>query len=176
MKRRGVVAGRGVDRVREQPGSGSRPHQQHRCVCGGRQGRARRRSKLTTWNGPGRRAPGVVAGFEVDRLHAGRGAEAAGVLAGQAGGGDAGRQGQLSGGEVGPLACSQPILLARWATELTWSADDRNRISGGSGASRRRQSKRLLTQQGAVMTWDAAGGHTAVLYTNDTQPGRDLCA
>ena len=30
--------------------------------------------------------------------------------------------------------------------------------------------KRELTQQGAVMTWDEAGGHTAVLYTNDTSP------
>lgn len=30
--------------------------------------------------------------------------------------------------------------------------------------------KRELTQQGAVMTWDVAGGHTAVLYSNDTSP------
>ena len=30
--------------------------------------------------------------------------------------------------------------------------------------------KRELTQQGAVMAWDEAGGHTAVLYSNDTSP------
>jgi dipeptidyl aminopeptidase/acylaminoacyl peptidase len=30
--------------------------------------------------------------------------------------------------------------------------------------------KKELTQQGAVMTWDQEGGHTAVLYTNDTSP------
>ena len=30
--------------------------------------------------------------------------------------------------------------------------------------------KRELTQQGTVMTWDEAGGHTAVLYSNDTSP------
>ena len=28
----------------------------------------------------------------------------------------------------------------------------------------------LLTQQGSVATWDAAAGHTAVLYTNDSDP------
>jgi dipeptidyl aminopeptidase/acylaminoacyl peptidase len=31
--------------------------------------------------------------------------------------------------------------------------------------------KRIVTQQGTVLSWDAAGGHTAVLYTNDTAPG-----
>ncbi|HEY2468443.1 MAG TPA: S9 family peptidase [Terracidiphilus sp.] len=30
--------------------------------------------------------------------------------------------------------------------------------------------KRELSQQGTVMTWDEAGGHTAVLYSNDTSP------
>ncbi len=30
--------------------------------------------------------------------------------------------------------------------------------------------KRLVAQKGAVMTWDAAAGHTAVLYTNDNSP------
>jgi dipeptidyl aminopeptidase/acylaminoacyl peptidase len=30
--------------------------------------------------------------------------------------------------------------------------------------------KKELTQQGAVTTWDQEGGHTAVLYTNDTSP------
>jgi len=48
-------------------------------------------------------------------------------------------------------------------------ADDRNAYPAevelnGDGI------KRELTQQGAVMTWDEAGGHTAVLYTNDTSP------
>ncbi len=48
-------------------------------------------------------------------------------------------------------------------------ADDRNTYPAevelaGDGI------KRELTQQGAVMTWDEAGGHTAVLYTNDTSP------
>jgi dipeptidyl aminopeptidase/acylaminoacyl peptidase len=48
-------------------------------------------------------------------------------------------------------------------------ADDRNEYPAdvdlhGDGI------KRLLPQQGAVMTWDQAGGHTAVLYTNDTSP------
>jgi len=47
--------------------------------------------------------------------------------------------------------------------------DDRNHYPAevelaGNGA------KRLLTQQGAVMAWDAAAGHTAVLYTNDSAP------
>lgn len=32
------------------------------------------------------------------------------------------------------------------------------------------EDKRLLSQQGAVMGWDAAAGHTAVLYTNDSTP------
>ena len=31
--------------------------------------------------------------------------------------------------------------------------------------------KRGLTQQGVVIAWDAAAGHTAVLYTNDADPG-----
>ncbi|HMG87722.1 MAG TPA: S9 family peptidase [Terracidiphilus sp.] len=48
-------------------------------------------------------------------------------------------------------------------------ADDRNEYPaevelGGDGI------KRGLSQQGAVMTWDQEGGHTAVLYTNDTAP------
>ncbi|MGB6192958.1 MAG: S9 family peptidase [Terracidiphilus sp.] len=30
--------------------------------------------------------------------------------------------------------------------------------------------KRLENEQGAVMTWDEAAGHTAVLYTNDSSP------
>jgi len=30
--------------------------------------------------------------------------------------------------------------------------------------------KRLVTQQGTVMSWDAAGGHIAVSYTNDNAP------
>jgi dipeptidyl aminopeptidase/acylaminoacyl peptidase len=30
--------------------------------------------------------------------------------------------------------------------------------------------KRLNAQQGTVMAWDAASGHTAVIYTNDTAP------
>lgn len=48
-------------------------------------------------------------------------------------------------------------------------ADDRNEYPAevelaGDGI------KRELNQQGTVMTWDQAGGHTAVLYTNDTSP------
>jgi len=48
-------------------------------------------------------------------------------------------------------------------------ADDRNQYSaevelGGSGV------KPLLTKQGAVMGWDQAAGHIAVLYTSDTNP------
>ena len=49
-------------------------------------------------------------------------------------------------------------------------ADDRNQypaeveLAGNSD-------KRQLAQQGTVMAWDAAAGHTAVLYTNDTAPG-----
>jgi dipeptidyl aminopeptidase/acylaminoacyl peptidase len=48
-------------------------------------------------------------------------------------------------------------------------SDDRNQypaeveIEGSSD-------KRLLTQQGAVVGWDEAAGHTAVLYTNDNEP------
>jgi dipeptidyl aminopeptidase/acylaminoacyl peptidase len=46
-------------------------------------------------------------------------------------------------------------------------ADDRNQYPAeveleGNG------DKRLLAQQGAVVGWDEAAGHTAVLYTNDT--------
>jgi dipeptidyl aminopeptidase/acylaminoacyl peptidase len=49
-------------------------------------------------------------------------------------------------------------------------ADDRNQypaeveLAGNSD-------KRLLAQQGGVMAWDEAAGHTAVLYTSDTDPG-----
>jgi dipeptidyl aminopeptidase/acylaminoacyl peptidase len=48
-------------------------------------------------------------------------------------------------------------------------ADDRNQYPAemelaGAG------DKRLLAQQGAVMAWDEAAGHTAVLYTNDSEP------
>ncbi len=48
-------------------------------------------------------------------------------------------------------------------------ADDRNEYPAeveltGDGI------KRELSQQGAVVTWDQAGGHTAVLYTNDDAP------
>ena len=48
-------------------------------------------------------------------------------------------------------------------------ADDRNEYPAevelaGNGI------KRELSQQGTVMTWDQAAGHTAVLYTNDTSP------
>ncbi len=48
-------------------------------------------------------------------------------------------------------------------------ADDRNQypaeveLSGDSA-------NRLLPHQGTVMAWDTDAGHTAVLYTNDTQP------
>jgi len=47
--------------------------------------------------------------------------------------------------------------------------DDRNEYPAevelaGDGA------KRELTQQGTVVTWDQADGHTAVLYTNDDSP------
>ena len=47
--------------------------------------------------------------------------------------------------------------------------DDRNQYpaeveSAGNGI------KRLLAQQGAVMGWTYAAGHTAVLYTNDSDP------
>jgi dipeptidyl aminopeptidase/acylaminoacyl peptidase len=48
--------------------------------------------------------------------------------------------------------------------------DDRNQypaeveLSGDSD-------KRILAQQGVVMSWDSAAGHTAVLYTNDTDLG-----
>jgi dipeptidyl aminopeptidase/acylaminoacyl peptidase len=47
--------------------------------------------------------------------------------------------------------------------------DDRNQYPAeveltGNGA------KRLLAQQGAVMGWTYAAGHTAVLYTNDSDP------
>ncbi len=47
--------------------------------------------------------------------------------------------------------------------------DDRNQYPAevemtGNGV------KRLETQQGAVMSWDSASGHTAVLYTNDSDP------
>lgn len=48
-------------------------------------------------------------------------------------------------------------------------ADDRNQYPAemdlaGNG------DKKMLTQQGAVMGWDEAAGHTAVLYTNDSDP------
>jgi dipeptidyl aminopeptidase/acylaminoacyl peptidase len=48
-------------------------------------------------------------------------------------------------------------------------ADDRNQYPAevemnGNGI------RRELTQQGVVMTWDQADGHTAVVYTNDTSP------
>ncbi|HEY1903427.1 MAG TPA: S9 family peptidase [Terracidiphilus sp.] len=48
-------------------------------------------------------------------------------------------------------------------------ADDRNQYPAevelsGSG------DKRLLAQQGAVAAWDEAAGHTAMLYTNDSEP------
>jgi len=48
-------------------------------------------------------------------------------------------------------------------------ADDRNQYPAevelsGNGI------KKALEQQGAVMTWDEAGGHTAVLFTNDNSP------
>jgi dipeptidyl aminopeptidase/acylaminoacyl peptidase len=48
--------------------------------------------------------------------------------------------------------------------------DDRNQYPAevelaGTGV------KRGLTQQGVVMSWDSAAGHTAVLYTNDAGPG-----
>ena len=48
-------------------------------------------------------------------------------------------------------------------------ADDRNQYPAevdlaGNGI------KRLLSQQGAVVGWDEAAGHTAVLYTNDSSP------
>lgn len=47
--------------------------------------------------------------------------------------------------------------------------DDRNQYPAkvdltGSGV------KRLLTKQGTVMAWDAAAGHTAVLFTDDNSP------
>lgn len=46
-------------------------------------------------------------------------------------------------------------------------ADDRNvypaEVSGDSA-------NRLVKQQGTVMSWNSKAGHTAVLYTNDTQP------
>jgi dipeptidyl aminopeptidase/acylaminoacyl peptidase len=49
-------------------------------------------------------------------------------------------------------------------------SDDRNEYPGavelgGSGV------RRVLTEPGTVASWDAAAGHTAVLYTNDTAMG-----
>ena len=63
---------------------------------------------------------------------------------------------------------SQPLFSADGHLRYL-VADDRNQYPAevelaGNGI------KRELTQQGAVMTWDQAGGHTAVLYTNDTSP------
>ena len=63
-------------------------------------------------------------------------------------------------------AVSQPIFTPDGHLSYL-VGDDRNQYPAeveltGSGV------KRLLTQQGAVMGWDEAGGHTAVLYTNDS--------
>ena len=63
---------------------------------------------------------------------------------------------------------SQPLFSADGHLRYL-VADDRNQYPAevelaGIGI------KRELTQQGAVMAWDQAGGHTAVLYTNDSSP------
>jgi dipeptidyl aminopeptidase/acylaminoacyl peptidase len=48
-------------------------------------------------------------------------------------------------------------------------ADDRNQYPA-EVALAGDEDKRLFAQQGAVMTWNQAAGHTAVLYTNDSDP------
>ena len=64
---------------------------------------------------------------------------------------------------------SQPFFTAEGHLAYLVS-DDRNEypievdLAGNGG-------KRLLTQQGTVAAWDVAGGRTAVLYTNDENPG-----
>ena len=65
-------------------------------------------------------------------------------------------------------AMREPLFLADG--HLSYLVDDdRNQYPAeveltGNGA------KRLLAQQGAVMGWTYAAGHTAVLYTNDSDP------
>ncbi len=49
-------------------------------------------------------------------------------------------------------------------------------VSGRGGAEQATASSAQLSQQGAVMTWDQAGGHTAVLVHQRHLAGRDLCA
>jgi dipeptidyl aminopeptidase/acylaminoacyl peptidase len=54
-------------------------------------------------------------------------------------------------------------------------SDDRNEYPvemelAGNGV------RRILTQPGTVASWDAAAGHTAVLYTNDSEPGEIYAA
>jgi dipeptidyl aminopeptidase/acylaminoacyl peptidase len=61
----------------------------------------------------------------------------------------------------------EPLYLGDRLSYLV--ADDRNQYPAevelvGAGV------KRLVSQQGAVVGWDSAGGHTAVLYTNDSAP------
>jgi dipeptidyl aminopeptidase/acylaminoacyl peptidase len=64
---------------------------------------------------------------------------------------------------------SQPLFTSEGHLAYLVS-DDRNEYPigvelAGNG------SKRLLAQQGTVAAWDGAGGHSAVLYNNDENPG-----
>ena len=70
-RRRRLVAGRRMDRLRQQPGPRSRPHQQHRRFCRGAQGRLNC-AQAHHLDRPRWRPSGLVARFQVHRLHPGR--------------------------------------------------------------------------------------------------------
>ena len=122
----------------------------------------------------GRRATGVVAGLEVDCLHAGREDRVARVFADQAGRGDAGWKGELSGGEV--RSRREPAIFSADGHLSYLVADDRNEYPAEVELGGQRHQARTRRSRARCMAWDQAAGHTAVLYTNDTSPGRDLCA
>ena len=118
---RRVVARRQVGRLCEQRGAGSGPLRQLRRLCGGGEGRDRPAKKLTTWTGPDRRTPGLVAAIR-SRLHTPRERNSSCCEYSQATPAvvHAGRQGQLSGSNIRSQRGS-PLLLGRWRLSATWS-------------------------------------------------------
>ena len=115
------------------------------------------------------RPAGVVAGFKVDRVHPRAGDKAVCVLAKQAGGGHAGWKSELSRGEI--RSRRKPAdIFTRMESLTTWWKTTAMSIPRKSSwpATASSASK---TQQGVVQTWESEAGHTAVLYTNDSDPG-----
>ncbi len=169
-----MVARWQMDRLRQQPGGGPRPQQQHRRLCRRSEGRIGRQ-KAHHLDRSRRRA--TSPGRPIRSRSPTPRARSSSCWSTR-------RPSPRSSRSTARSAIPRRSSIARVATHLL----ARRHISAISSPMiaieypaeveliRRRRSSGCSTQQGAVMTLGCGGGHTAVLYTNDTAPRRDLRA